>query len=168
MYITRSFGRGDIVFMCDTYYMVKKLDEESRTITIIQLNGDSAGVLFIKDFDEFCIRIEKHYSCLGDFITSLGKNQKEKISKLREMVLSQGVELISLNDEIGALKDELQECYEISDFKNKEIERLHKENLKSVKKDTFDKAVNDMLNNKDISTVEEVSAIMKLRSAIYY
>lgn len=94
--------------------------------------------------------------------------QKEKISKLRETVLSQGNEIIYLSDEIDALKDELQECYEIADFKNAEIERLQKENLKSVKKDTFDKAVNDMLNNKDISTIEEVSAIMKLRSAIYY
>lgn len=75
--------------------------------------------------------------------------------------------IISLYDEIDALKEELQECHEIADFKNKEIERLQKENLKSVNKDTFDKAVNDMLNNKDISTVEEVSAIMKLRSAIY-
>ena len=93
--------------------------------------------------------------------------QKEKISKLRETVLSQGNEIIYLSDEIDALKDELQECYEIADFKNAEIERLQKENLKSVKKDTFDKAVNDMLNNKDISTIEEVSAIMKLRSAIY-
>lgn len=78
------------------------------------------------------------------------------------------VEITSLYDEIGTLKEELQECYEIADFKNKEIERLQKENLKSVNKDAFDKAVNDMLNNKDISTVEEVSAIMKLRSAIYY
>lgn len=77
-------------------------------------------------------------------------------------------EIISLYDEIDKLKEELQECYEIADFKNKEIERLQKENIKSVNKDAFDKAVNDMLNNKDISTVEEVSAIMKLRSAIYY
>lgn len=76
-------------------------------------------------------------------------------------------EIISLYNEIESLKDELQECYEIDAFKNAEIERLQKENLKSVNKDTFDKAVNDMLNNKDISTVEEVSAIMKLRSAIY-
>ena len=77
-------------------------------------------------------------------------------------------EIIRFEDEIDALKDELQNCYEIIDFKNKEIKSLQKENLKSVNKDTFDKAVNDMLNNKDISTVEEVSAIMKLRSAIYY
>ena len=77
-------------------------------------------------------------------------------------------EIIRFEDEIDALKKELQKCYEIDDFKNKEIERLQKENLKSVNKDAFDKAVNDMLNNKDISTVEEVSAIMKLRSAIYY
>ena len=77
-------------------------------------------------------------------------------------------DIISLSDEIDALKEELQECYEIADFKNKEIERLQKENLKSVNKEAFDKAVNDMLNNKDIATVEEVSAIMKLRSAIYY
>lgn len=77
-------------------------------------------------------------------------------------------EIISLYDEIDALKEELQESYEIADFKNKEIERLQKENLKSVNKDSFDKVVNDMLNNGDISTVEEVSAIMKLRSAIYY
>ena len=76
-------------------------------------------------------------------------------------------EIIRFEDEIDALKDELQNCYEIIYFKNKEIERLQKENLKSVNKDTFDKAVNDMLNNKDISTVEEVSAIIKLRSAIY-
>ena len=76
--------------------------------------------------------------------------------------------ICSLSDENGALKEELQKCYEIDAFKNAEIKRLQKENLKSVNKDAFDKAVNDMLNNKDISTVEEVSAIMKLRSAIYY
>lgn len=76
-------------------------------------------------------------------------------------------EIINLYDENDALKEELQDYYEIIDFKNKEIERLQKENLKSVNKDAFDKAVNDMLNNKDISTVEEVSAIMKLRSTIF-
>lgn len=86
---------------------------------------------------------------------------KEKISKLQETVLSQ-------KDEICALKDELREYYEIADFKNKELEWLYKENLKSVNKDTFDKVVNDMLKNEEVSTVEEVSALMKLRSAIYY
>ena len=76
-------------------------------------------------------------------------------------------EIGCLSDEIDALKDELQNYYEIIDFKNKEIERLQKENIKSVNKDTFDKAINDMLKNEDITTVEEVSALMKLRSTIY-
>lgn len=161
MYMICSFGRGDIVFIRDTYYIVKKLDEENRTITLIKLNGELAGVIFIMDFDEIVYKIENHYLGFGDLINSMCAKQKDALRDANNIISER-------NDEIEVLKGELQECYEIDAFKNAEIERLQKENLKSVNKDTFDKAVNDMLNNKDISTVEEVSAIMKLRSAIYY
>lgn len=93
------------------------------------------------------------YNCLEDALKVICKKNDE---------------INSLSDEIGALKEELQYCYEIDDFKNKEIERLYKEKKESVNKDTFDKVVNDMLKNEEVSTVEEVSAIMRLRSAIYY
>lgn len=160
MYMMSSFDRGDIVFASNTYYIVKKLDEESRTITIVQLNGCLAGVVSIIDFDEFCSKIDAHYLGLGDFITSLGENQKKKISKLRE-------EILTLNDEYGELKEEIGELWRVISFKNDEIIRLSNENAKNASKDKFDNAVNDMLNNGDISTVEEVSALMKLRALIY-
>lgn len=160
MYMMRSFDCGDIVFVCDTYYMVKKVDEENRIITIIQLSGEMVGFTFKKNVDEFSSLIKAHYLGLGDFITSLGENQKKKISKLRE-------EIYTLNDEYGELKEEMGELWCIISFKNDEIIRLSNENAKNVSKDKFDNVVNDMLNNGDISTVEEVSALMKLRASIY-
>lgn len=160
MYMMSSFGRGDIVFSNNIYYIVKELDEETRVIAITQLNGVLPGVGFRQNFDEFCSRIEKHYLGLGDFITTLGENQKKKISKLRE-------EILTLNDEYGELKEEIGELWGIINFKNDEIIRLSNENAKNVSKDKFDNVVNDMLNNGDISTVEEVSALMKLRALIY-
>lgn len=160
MYMMSSFGRGDIVFSNNIYYIVKELDEETRTIALTQLNGVLAGVGFRQNFDEFCDRIESHYLGLGDFIVSLGEKQKEKISKLRE-------DIYTLNDNYGELKKEMAEMQSIIAFKNDEIIRLSNESAKKVNKDTFDKAVNEMLNNKDISTVEEVSALMKLRALIY-
>lgn len=160
MYMMNSFGRGDIVFVCDTYYIVKEVDEENRIITIIQLSGELAGFTFKRNFDEFSSLIDAHYLGLGDFITSLGENQKKKLSKLRE-------EIFTLNDEYGELKEEMGELWSIISFKNDEIIRLTNENSKKVSKDKFDNAVNDMLNNGVISTVEEVSALMKLRALIY-
>ena len=67
-----------------------------------------------------CNNIEKKYLGFGDLINSMCGKQKEKISKLRETVLSQGDEIISLSDEIGALKDELQ------NFRNKKETPLTK------------------------------------------
>ena len=189
MYRDYSFGRGDIIFYESNYYMILSCDSRDGELILTAITGDYVGVSFIKRFDEIVDKIEKHYLGFGDLINSMCARQKEKINALRETILLQkdeykasreelanarsvisakNDEIISLSDEIGALKDELQEHYEIIDFKNKEIKRLQKENLKSVNKDSFDKAVNDMLNNKDISSVEEVSAIMKLRSAIYF
>lgn len=159
---------GEIIRFEDELCLVTLNRDINGYICLTYLTGCDAGTTTLKHIATVCNNIEKKYLGFGDLINSMCSRQKEKISKLRETVLSQGNEMISLNDEIGALKDELQECYEIADFKNKEIERLQKENLKSVNKGTFDKAVNDMLKNEDITTVEEVSAIMKLRSAIYY
>lgn len=188
MYMDYSFGRGDIIFYESDYYLILSCDSRDGELILTAITGDYVGVTFIKRFDEIVDKIEKHYLGFGDLINSMCARQKEKISTLREAILLQkdeykasreqladawsvisakNDEIISLSDEIGALKEELQEHYEIADFKNKEIERLQKEVLRMVNKDTFDKTVNDMLNNKDISTVEEVSAIMKLRSAIY-
>lgn len=158
---------GEIISFEDELCLVTLNRDINGYISLTYLTGCDAGTTTLRHIATVCNNIEKKYLGFGDLINSMCGRQKEKISKLRETVFSQGDEIISLSDEIGALKDELQEYYEIADFKNKELERLQKENLKSVNKDAFDKAVNDMLNNKDISTVEEVSALMKLRSAIY-
>lgn len=158
---------GEIIRFEDELCLVTLDSDINGYIALTFLTGCDAGTTTLLHIATVCNNVEKKYLGFGDLLHSMCSTQKEKISKLRETVLSQEDEIISLSDEIGALKDELQEHYEIADFKNKEIERLQKENLKSVNKDAFDKAVNDMLNNKDISTVEEVSAIMKLRSTIY-
>ena len=158
---------GEIVRFEDELCLVTLDKDINGYIALTYLTGCDAGTATLRHISTVCNNIEKKYLGFGDLINSMCGRQKEKISKLRERVLSQGDEIISLSDEIGALKDELQEHYEIADFKNKEIKRLQRENLKSVNKDAFDKAVNDMLTHEEISTVEEVSALMKLRSAIY-
>lgn len=152
---------GEIIRFEDELCLVTLDKDINGYISLTYLTGCDAGTTTLRHIATVCNNIEKKYLGFEDLIDSMCSRQKEKISKLQETVSSQV-------DEIDALKDELQDYYDIYDFKNKEIERLYRENQKSVKKDTFDKAVNDMLNNKDISTVEEVSAIMKLRSAIYY
>lgn len=158
---------GEIIRFEDELCLVTLDKDINGYISLTYLTGCEAGTTTLRHIATVCNKIEKKYLGFGDLIDSMCSRQKEKISELQESVLSQVDDIISLSDEIDALKEELQECYEIADFKNKEIERLQKENLKSVNKDAFDKAVNDMLNNKDISTVEEVSALMKLRSTIY-
>lgn len=158
---------GEIIRFEDELCLVTLNRDINGYVSLTYLTGCDAGTTTLRHIASLCNNIEKKYLGFGDLIHSMCSRQKEKISKLRETVLSQGDEIISLNDEIGALKDELQECYEIDSFKNAEIERLQKKVHCAVNKDAFDKAVNDMLNNKDISTVEEVSAIMKLRSTIY-
>lgn len=158
---------GEIIRFEDELCLVTLNRDINGYIALTYLTGCDAGTTSLLHIATVCNNVEKKYLGFGDLMHSMGASQKEKICKLRETVLSQEDEIISLSDEIGALKDELQEHYEIADFKNKEIERLRKEVHSAVNKDTFDNAVNDMLNNKDISTVEEVSALMKLRSAIY-
>lgn len=188
MYMNVSFGRGDIINIDTDYYMILSCDSLDGAVIMIQITGDYSGNTFIKRFDEIVDNIENHYYGLGDFLNSNCDSYKTKIRSLKTTLLSQKEEIIelrksleealnaispkndeivSLSDEIGALKDELQEYYEIADFKNKELEHLYKEILKSANKDTFDKAVNDMLNSKDISSVEEVSALMKIRALLY-
>lgn len=152
---------GEIVRFEDELCLVTLDRDINGYISLTYLTGCDAGTTTLRLIATVCNNIEKKYLGFDDLIKSMCGIQKEKISKLRETVLSQG-------DEIDALKDELQDYYKINDFKNKEIERLYKENQKSVNKDRFDKVVNDMLKNEEVSTVEEVSAIMKLRSAIYY
>lgn len=179
---------GDIIRFEGELFLVTLNPDRCGYMSLTYLTGCNAGMTILKHVVEVCNNIEMRYGGFGDFLESNCESFKKKISLLNKTILSQkdeyrtsreeladawnvisakNDEIISLSDEIGALKDELQEHYEIADFKNKEIKRLQKENLKSVSKEAFDKAVNDMLNNKDISTVEEVSAIMKLRSAIY-
>lgn len=179
---------GDIIKYDNNLFLVSISTVRHGYMCLTYLTGDKAGLTTLRYIDDVCNNIEMRYKGLEDFLDTNCELYKKKISLLNKTILSQkdeyrtsreeladawsvisakNDEIISLSDEIGALKDELQEHYEIADFKNKEIERLQKEVLRMVNKDTFDKAVNDMLNNKDITTVEEVSAIMKLRSAIY-
>lgn len=188
MYCEYSFGRGNIVFIDDNYYMILSCDGHDGNLIMMQLTGEYAGVTYFRTMGNIVDKIDKHYFGFSDLINSMCAKQKERISLLKNTILCQkeeyktsreeladawniisekNDEIISLYDEIGALKGELQECYEIVAFKNSEIERLQKENLKSVNKDTFDKVVNDMLKNEEVSSVEEVSALMKLRSALY-
>ena len=188
MYMNVSFGRGDIINIDTDYYMILSCDSLEGAVIMIQITGDYSGNTFIKRFDEIVDNIENHYFGLGDFLNSNCDSYKTKIRSLKTTLLSQkeeiielrksleealnaispkNDEIISLSDEIGALKDELQECHEIIDFKNKELDRLYKETLKSANKDDFDNVVNDMLKNEEVSTVEEVSALIKLRSALY-
>ena len=174
MYMDYSFGRGDLIFYDSNYYMILSCDSRDGELILTAITGDYVGVAIIKRFDEIVDKIEKHYLGLWDLINSMCARQKEKISSLREeladarnVISAKNDEIISLSDEIGALKDELQDDYEIADFMNKEIVRLQKEVLVSVTKDDFDKAVNDMLFCQDISTVEEVSALMKIRALLY-
>lgn len=158
---------GEIVRFEDELCLVTLNRDINGYISLTILTGCDAGTTTLRHIASVCNNIEKKYLGFEDLLHSMCSAQKEKISKLRETTLSQNDKIISLSDEIEALKDELQECYEIGSFKKAEIERLRKEVHSAVNKDTFDNAVNDMLNNKDISTLEEVSAIMKLRSAIY-
>ena len=132
---------GNIIRFEGELFLVTLNRDVDGYMCLTYLTGCNAGTTILRHVANVCNHVEYRYDGINEYV--------------------------SLSDEIGALKDELRECYEIIDFKNKEIERLHKEELSTVNKDTFDKAVNDMLNKKDISTVEEVSALMKLRSAIY-
>lgn len=188
MYLKYSFDRGNILFIDNDYYMILSCDGHDGNLIMMQLTGEYAGVTYFRTMGNIVDKIDKHYFGFSDLIISMCAKQKEKISLLKNTILCQkeeyktsreeladawnvisekNNEIISLHDEISALKDELQECYEIDVFKNTEIERLQKEALCTVNKDTFDKAVNDMLNSKDISSVEEVSALMKIRALLY-
>lgn len=188
MYLDYSFSRGNIIFIDEEYYMIQSCDGHDGNLIMMLLTGKYAGVTYFRTIGNIVDKIDKHYFGFSDLINSMCGEQKEKISLLKNTILCQkeeyktsreeladawnvisekNAEIISLHDEIGALKDELQECFEIGAFKNSEIERLQKENIKSVNKDTFDKVVNDMLKNEEVSSVEEVSALMKLRSALY-
>lgn len=152
MYLKYSFDRGNILFIDNDYHMILSCDGHDGNLIMMQLTGEHAGVTYFRRIGNIVDKIDKHYFGFSDLIKSLGDRQDE---------------IISLSDEIGALKDELQECYEIADFKNNEIGRLQKKVLSSVNKDSFDKAVNDLLNDKEITTVEEVSALMKIRALLY-
>ena len=183
-----SVEAGDIIKYDNNLFLVSISTVGHGYMCLTYLTGDKAGRTTLRYIDDVCNNIEMRYGGLVDFLDSNCELYKKRISLLNKTILLQkdeyrtsreeladawsvisakNDEIISLSDEIGALKEELQEHYEIADFKNKEIKRLSKELVKSVNKDAFDKAVNDMLNNKDISTVEEVSALMKLRSVIY-
>lgn len=181
MYLNYSFSRGNIIFIDEEYYMILSCDGLDENLIMMQLTGEYAGVTYFRTIGNIVDKIDKHYIGFSDLIKSLGDRQKEKLNMLRHtisiqkdtlsdannIISARNDEIISLHDEIGALKDELQECYEIATFKNSEIERLQKENIKSVNKETFDKAVNDMLKNEEVSTVEEVSALIKIRALLY-
>mgnify|MGYP000946708299 CR=1 FL=1 len=183
-----SFGRGDIIKFDSDYYMILSCDSRYGEVIMIQITGNYFGITSIKRFDEIVDNIDNHYFGLGDFLNSNCDSYKTKIRSLKTTLISQkeeinelrksleealndispkNDEIISLHDEISALKDELQECYEIDSFKNEQIEILNKKLLRRVGRDLFDKTVNDLLNSKDISTVEEVSALMKIRALLY-
>lgn len=167
MYCEYSFGRGNIVFINDDYYMILSCDSHDGELIMMQLNGEYAGVTYFRTMVNIVDKIEKHYFDFSDLIKSFCSGQKKKIEALNNKVQKINNQLQYFIDRDEANKNELDECYSIIDFKNKEIERLQKEALCTVNKDNFDKAVNDMLNSKDISTVEEVSALMKIRALLY-
>lgn len=151
-----SVGVGDIIRFEDELYLVAMDKDRVGYICLTYLTGNMAGFSTLRDIDEVCNNIERKYRGIDDYVSAL----KEKLQKINTD-LQYFIDCDDMN------REELKECYSIIDFKNKEIERLQKENLKSVNKDTFDKAVNDMLKNEEVSTVEEVSALMKLRALIY-
>lgn len=167
MYCEYSFGRGNIVFINDDYYMILSCDSHDGNLIMMQLTGEYAGVTYFRTMVNIVDKIEKHYFDFSDLIKSFCSGQKKKIEALNNKVQKINNQLQYFIDRDEANKNELDECYSIIDFKNKEIERLQKEALCTVNKDNFDKAVNDMLNSKDISTVEEVSALMKIRALLY-
>lgn len=167
MYCEYSFGRGNIVFIDDDYYIILSCDSHDGNLIMMQLTGEHAGVTYFRTKDNIVDKIKMHYFDFSDLIKSFCSCQKKKIEVLRNKVQKTNNQLQYFIDRDDANKNELDECYSIIDFKNKEIERLQKEALCTVNKDNFDKAVNDMLNSKDISTVEEVSALMKLRALLY-
>lgn len=140
---------GDIIKYDNNLFIVSISTVRHGYMCLTYLTGDKAGLTTLRYIDDVCNNIEKIYRGIDDYVSIF----KEKIN--------------DYSDAYYAVKQDLVDANDIINFKNGEIKRLSKELVKSVNKDTFDKAVNDMLNNKDISTVEEVSAIMKLRSAIY-
>lgn len=144
-----SVEAGDIIKYDNNLFLVSISMVGHGYMCLTYLTGDKAGLTTLRYIDDVCNNIEKRYSGIDDYISIF----KEKINDYSEAYYAVKRDLVDAND--------------IINFKNGEIKRLSKELVKSVNKDAFDKAVNDMLNNKDISTVEEVSAIMKLRSAIY-
>lgn len=151
-----SVGVGDIIRFENDLYLVSIDKETVGYICLTYLTGNMAGLSISRDIDEVCNNIERRYRGIDDYVSTL----KNKLAKINND-LQYFIDCDDMN------RSELKECYGIIDFKNKEIERLQKEALGGVNKDAFDKAVNEMLNNKDISTVEEVSALMKLRALIY-
>lgn len=167
MYCEYSFGRGNIVFINDDYHMILSCDSHDGNLITMQLTGEYAGVTYFRTMVNIVDKIEMHYVDFSDLIKSFCSVQKKKIEALNNKVQKINNQLQYFIDRDEANKNELDECYSIIDFKNKEIERLQKEALCTVNKDNFDKAVNDMLNSKDISTVEEVSALMKIRALLY-
>lgn len=147
---------GDIIKFEGELFLVTLNRDVDGYMCLTYLTSCNAGTTTLRHVATVCNNIERRYGGIDEYVSTL-KNKLQSINNQLQYFIDR--------DDMN--KSELQECYEIIDFKNKEIERLHKEELSTVNKDTFDKAVNDMLNKKDISTVEEVSAIMKLRSAIY-
>lgn len=147
---------GDIIRFDGELFLVTLNRDADGYMCLTYLTGCNAGTTTLRHVATVCNNIERCYGGIDEY-TSVLKNKLQSVNNQLQYFI----------DKDDTNEIELQECYEIIDFKNKEIERLQKEKLKSVNKDTFDKAVNDMLNNKDISTVEEVSALMKLRSTIY-
>lgn len=188
MYCKYSFGRGNILLIEESYYLIMSCDSHDGNLIMMRLNGENVGTTYFRTTAQIVDNIENHYFGLEDFLNSNCDSYKTKIRSLKTTLLSQkeeivelrkrleealnvispkNDEIISLHDEISALKDELQECYEIDAFKNEQIEILNKKLLRSVGRDLFDKTVNDLLNSKDISSVEEVSALMKIRALLY-
>lgn len=167
MYMNVSFGRGNIIFIDEECYMILSCDDHDGILKMMQLTGEYTGLTYFRTIGNIIDKIDKYYYDLSDLIKSFCSEQKKKIEVLNNKVQKINNQLQYFIDRDDANKDELDECYSIIDFKNKEIERLQKESLDTVNKDDFDKAVNDMLNDKDISTVEEVSALMKIRALLY-
>lgn len=147
MFTTLSVG--NIIRFEDELCLVTLNRDINGYISLTYLTGNDAGTTVLRHISQVCNNVEKRYRGIEEYVSIF----KEKVNDYCEAYY--------------AVKQDLVDANDIINFKDGEIKRLSKELVKSANKDEFDKAVNDMLNSKDISSVEEVSALMKIRALLY-
>lgn len=87
---------GDIIRFEGELFLVTLNRDVDGYMCLTYLTGCDAGTTTLRHVATVCNNIEKKYLGFGDLIHSMCATQKEKISKLRETVLSQEDEIISL------------------------------------------------------------------------